>query len=106
MSVTADGHGKDLDLASGHSTSNILTLEPYSSGLGLQFSGLRKKSRKSFSRKGNKCSREVVPGVYETVPYNKYLTIKLSDDEANVFKVYRDIVDCCGRKPKISPEKR
>ena len=56
--------------------------------------------------KGSKVNHEVIPGKYEAIGYEKYLTIKLSDSDADVFKVYRDIVECCGRKPKISPQKK
>ena len=53
--------------------------------------------------KGKGKSLEIVPGVF--VPeYDEYLTVHLNNPEIDIFKVYRDIVNCCGREPKISSE--
>ena len=34
--------------------------------------------------------------------YNKYIDITLSDKDVDIFDVHRDIIECCGRQPKIS----
>ncbi|XP_066941244.1 uncharacterized protein [Macrobrachium rosenbergii] len=46
---------------------------------------------------------EIGPGIYKQ-SYDKYLTFSLEEPNCDIFNVYRDILKCCGREPKISPE--
>ena len=51
---------------------------------------------------------ESLPGVFVQDSYEKFLVIKLSDGSSirdlNAFHVMRDIVNVCGRNPKVMPQ--
>ena len=51
---------------------------------------------------------ETLPGLFETVNYETFLVIRLSDGSSfrdlNCFHVTRDLVKICGSTPKITPQ--
>ena len=81
--------------------SSLATLEPYVSYPLPQRNNQR--ARKVVSKVINNASGlEIMPGVFEDQSYDKYLTINMPRDQVNdIFDVQRDIISCCGRKPKI-----
>ena len=106
VSVTVDGNGSDLDLANGRLESNIKTLEPFSPLVLAAPSALPQRNKRVNTigkANGKKKVSETLPGIFENISYNKYLTIKLDNTESDMFEIHRDIVKCCGREPKISP---
>ena len=82
------------------SSSGKYTLEPYSPAL---FSDRRKQRNKS--RTGSDCV-EILPGLFESACFDKYLVLSLGDDlsfqDTDIFDMHRDIVKSIGREPKIS----
>ncbi|XP_064122432.1 uncharacterized protein LOC135226649 [Macrobrachium nipponense] len=66
--------------------------------------GLR---RKNLNKEKNRKLRsiEVMPGVFEPAAYDKFLTLSLEEgniEDSDIFEIYREIITCLGRKPKIS----
>ena len=90
----------------------VVTLEPYvigsaSSGAGAlpkrKFEGSAKRNYIA-SRKFPNEDYEILPGLVIPNTYDKYLTLTMENSPESIFKVHRDIVKCCGRKPKISAQ--
>ena len=83
-------------------SSSKYTLEPYSPAL---FSDHRKHRNQSKTR--NDCE-EILPGLFESTCFDKYLVLSLGDDlsfqdtDIGLFDMHRDIVKSIGREPKIS----
>lgn len=74
--------------------------------------GPRVKGRKQGARNQpgpQTLSKEVLPGMFESVSYDKYMTVKsvngTSVMDLDVFEVHRAIVKACGRKPKVTPQR-
>ena len=83
-------------------SSNIVTLEPYSSPSLNRDGNIGKKKLKNVNQ-----MMQIVPGVYELVSYNKFLLLEIEDnriENVNVFKAHREIVKLCGSQPKIRPQ--
>ena len=101
--ISSDDNGMDMALVNEHE-SDVVTLEPSSSTVVARpSSSRRKKGVNNFSNSTRKTKvSETLPGVFEPVSYNKFLTIKLNDIESDMFEIHRDIVKCCGREPRIS----
>ena len=101
--ISSDDNGMDMALVNEHE-SDVVTLEPSSSTVVARpSSSRRKKGVNNFSNSTRKTMvSETLPGVFEPVSYNKFLTIKLNDIESDMFEIHRDIVRCCGREPRIS----
>ena len=86
----------------------LATLEPY---IPLGDTKVPKRKLEGNSRNNAKSSRktnnneyEIVPGILVPNTFDKYLTITLENPPECIFNVHRDIVKCCGRKPKISAQ--
>ena len=92
-------------------SAGIVTLKPFSPRLGNSGPLPQRKSRK-FRTKNNATTNKVglaqtIPGVFESTSYSKYLVFSIENQsisDMDIFKVNREIVDCIGRKPKISPQ--
>ena len=86
----------DKDSAS----SSKYALEPHSPAL---FSDCRKHRNQSKIR--NDCM-EMLPGLFESTSFDRYLVLSLGDDlrvqDTDIFDMHRDIVKSIGREPKIS----
>ena len=76
------------------------TLEPHFPAL---FCDRRK--HRNESRTGSDCV-EILPGLFESTCFDKYLVLSLGDDlsfqDTDIFDMHRDIVKSIGREPKIS----
>ena len=79
-------------------SSIVCTMEPYTTS---QQRG-RKKGKSVKSNSNNNTNNRIIPE--SGVNFQKYLIVDIDDDNVDIFAVYRDIVKCCGRKPKISPQ--
>ena len=81
--------------------SEIVTLEPFLSD------PLPQRGKSKKINKGNKHFKriEILPGVFQPDNFQKYVTLKLSDErraqELDIFEVNREISMICGREPKI-----
>ena len=86
----------DKDSAS----SSKYTFKPYSPAL---FTDRRKHRNQIKTR--NDCV-EILPGLFESTCFDKYLVLSLGDDlsfqDTDIFDMRRDIVKSIGREPKIS----
>ena len=100
-----------MDMASDSATSSVFTLEPYTgckTNKSLSLPQRKGKNNFSVNSTGNNIpgKKEVLPGVFESVSYGKFITLILGDEhklsETDLFQVNRDIVKCIGRQPKIS----
>ena len=90
VSVTVDGNGSDLDLANGRSESNIKTLEPFSPLVLAAPSALPQRNKRVNTigkANGKKKVSETLPGIFENISYDKYLTIKLDNTESDMFEI-------------------
>ena len=82
-------------------SSGVVTLEPYVPKPLPQRNNRRLKRNDLCKNKES----EILPGVFEDYSYDRYLTIELpKDQDKDIFAVYKDIVQCCGRKPVIYPQ--
>ena len=90
-------------------SSGVVTLEPYVPEPKPQRISHKASMKRNIPKKFNDVTKnlndEILPGVYENHSYDKYLTLEIPRDQVrDIFDVHRDIVKCCGRKPKIYPQ--
>ena len=90
---------------------SIVTLKPYNFSSGSVGTAQKRKfdidikggkKSKNFKKKGT-VDYEIVPGLFVSTNYDKYLTIDM-DPEADIFDIHKDIIESCGRTPKISQQ--
>lgn len=89
------------------SRSSVATLEPYLPSSGTSGVSRRKPSGSRIGNSVSEFSRvEVLPGVFESNSYEKFLTIELDGErkieDLDIFDVHDEIIKCCGREPKIA----
>lgn len=100
----------------------IATLEPFQAPSGTKGAsassfliprpgGSRTKSRKQGPKNvpvSQSSQVEVLPGLFESVSYDKYITVKSLDgrsvNDLDIFEVHRELVKTCGREPKMLPQ--
>ena len=87
--------------------SGVVTLKPFTPGLPpakplFQRSRKRREYEQAFDR-SNKL--EILPGVFESLDYSKFLVIKLDDEkrfhDMDMFEVNEEITSICEREPNI-----
>ena len=106
--LTNSSDAVDLNKAS-NGDSGIVTMMPYIPPVQFLGNSTRGKSKNLSNQKIRNMRStsskhyNIMPGVRIPVSFEKYITVKLDDAEADIFNVHRDIVKCCGREPKISP---
>ena len=92
-------------------SSSIFTLKPFIPDSATSGSVSRRKDKNHRVKNSNRNRPnvnqvEILPGVYESNVYKKFLTLSLENekriDDIDIFEVHRDIVSCIGREPKIS----
>ena len=83
--------------------SSVVTMRPYAPPKSVHQRTVNKKG----GNKKNPNKIEVLPGIYESNSYEKYLSFSLENEQKlenlDIFDVHREIVNCIGREPKISP---
>ena len=96
-------HDQDQAKSLQHKSSMVATMSPYVPPKSVR-------QRTLLNKKGNKKDVnqvEVLPGIFECNSYEKYLSFSLENDQKmenmDIFEVHREIVNCIGREPKISP---
>ena len=81
----------------------VATMSPYAPPKSARQRTLLKKG----DNKKNPSQTEVLPGIFESNSYEKYLTFSFENEQKlenlDIFDVHREIVNCIGREPKISP---
>ena len=84
-------------------SSNVATLEPFEplANCSKDFKKKSKQIMKSSSNVSENLS-QIMPGVTYQSSYDKYLTVNYEKSGVSIFNVHRDIIECLGRKPKIS----
>ena len=108
--LTTPGTETDHAPTAGSSTSNIATFDPYTPSQDVDTSTQGNKSPKDSrkKKKGKKAVRvqdnrsiQTAPGIFEPNDYKKYLNVVLDDSNADIFDVHRDLINCCGKEPKV-----
>ena len=79
----------------------VATLEPYIPAINSQ---KRSNKRDNWEYK-KRTKNQTLPGLFESISYIQYLTLKLDDDQriqnSDFFEIHRQIYSCLGREPKI-----
>ena len=77
----------------------VATLQPYVAN------SLSQRIIKNSRAKPRKNEFEIMPGIFEPVSFNKFLTLKFEDDkraqDLDMFAIEKQIVAACGREPNI-----
>ena len=108
LATDSSSHPKDMATDSMGSGSNIATLLPFSTAVEKSARGAQspkgsqtqRRNKKAVKSHDNK-SIQIAPGIYEPNDYDKYLTVVLDDENADIFNIHRDLVSCCGKEPTI-----
>ena len=91
---------KDSDMKSSKS-SGMVTLEPFVPD---PLPQRRRRKNTRINYKENEC--EIMPGIFEPVNYNKFLTLRFDDDkraqDLDMFTIEKVINEVCGREPNIT----
>ena len=86
-------------------SSNVVTLEPYSSPSSDSNNSRRPRFRRSINNLDNK-NHEITPGNFEHSNYSKFLILKTKNGrqmrDCDMFAVHREIVANCQQEPKIT----
>ena len=97
----------DMDLGTGISGSNIMTLEPYLAHVNSEPKSVLEKKKERVENDNKKVKyrkMEILPGHYEVVNYEKFLILEVDNgrhENLNIFKANREIIQICGGQPKI-----
>ena len=86
--------------------SGVATLEPYipDTGAKRKLDANHLKNAKASRKSSNSQQYLIMPGMFVPDSYDKFLTLDLEYPPDSIFDIHRDIVKCCGRKPKISTQ--
>ena len=80
--------------------SSLVTLKPFVAD------PLPQRRRKNVRVRNRENEREIIPGVFEPVNYNKFLTLKFDQDkraqDLDMFTIEKQIANACGREPNIT----
>ena len=96
-----------MDLGTGISGSNIMTLEPYLAHVNSEPKSVLEKKKERVENDNKKVKyrkMEILPGHYEVVNYEKFLILEVDNgrhENLNIFKANREIIQICGGQPKI-----
>ena len=101
-----DDTGMEKDMTGNTQGSNIITMEPFTSPTTDRTKKIPKGREQRNKRENMNMNKmmQILPGVYELVSFNKFLVLQFEDgknENVNVFKGNREIMNCCGGQPKI-----
>ena len=105
INAKVDEYGKKLDISlNAQKVSLVVTTRPFIPTNSSQA------SRKMNFRNNKKTAEniEILPGLFESNSYEKYLTFGIENTDINdvdILDLHREIVKCIGREPKITNQR-
>ena len=88
-------------------TSEVVTFEPFYPGFPISkpLPQRSRRNRKSNSKCLENSGIEILPGLFESANYSRYLSLKFDEkraEDVDMFRICKEITSICGREPKMS----